>query len=186
MAMQQAQRHLDEDREIQQLLSVYLDLCPHEDGIWSCDVGAATLAWLSDQFGIERCLRSGLYWHLNAASYSASTGNEIDGDADEGVPEAHCWIEIERDYGPVLIDSNPQRLPGKARQCWLMSEDGKSLLDAHSGRWIGNPFEALNDLASDCVGFEPDEDIEELANDTSFSRDLADILAKGRQALLSA
>lgn len=181
-------QQLANDRELERLLLIYKALCPNEDGIWSCEEGAVVLAWLCDQLGIERELRSGVYWHPDIESYNVTMGYEPGSlNWAEWRDEVHCWVEVERPYGTVLIDSNPERLPGRpTRKAWLFDPVRNLLFDVGLGRegeWIENPFEARNNVEVDMVGFEPDEDIEELARDTSFSHNLAGILERGRKLL---
>ena len=96
---------LASDPELDRLRRLFDANCDHPDGVWNCDVGAITAGYLADRLGLTRRLRSGLYMHEDAASYNATMGY---GEADwvDGRDEVHCWLEIDRPYGTVILDPN--------------------------------------------------------------------------------
>lgn len=174
----------ESDETLRSLLGTYEALCPNDDGVWQCDIGAAVLAWLCDRAGVTRRLRSGIYWHPDIESYNATLGYaEGSDDWADWTDEAHCWIEVDRDYGTFIIDSNPERLPGTKPRVWLLDTRIGFVWDATAGHWMESPFEDCNDRERDMIGYDVDEDIDALAEDKGFSRNLGEILTAARQRL---
>lgn len=157
-------RSLADDAELRELGRLFNEICPEPDGVWTCDGGAAFGAWLCDQLGIERRLRSGFYWHPTIESYNETMGYEEDSDDwAEWRDEAHCWVEIDRSYGTVILDPNGERLPEPRPR--LMSYDAeRGLILADDGEWIDANYEPCNS-ERDCVNYAVDEDIELLAEE---------------------
>ena len=84
-----------------------------DDGIWQCDSGAVTLAFLCDRLGIDHQLHVGLYYwpeerqaiHWEHVAGGTPTAEEL---ASFWHDEHHHWITIidERLEEPWLLDPN--------------------------------------------------------------------------------
>lgn len=167
------------DVELGRLIELFESLCPEPDGVWSCDGGAAFAAWLCDQLGFERRLRSGFFWHPSEESYNETMGY-AEGSEDWATwrDEAHCWVEVDRPYGTVLLDPNSERLPDPLPRAFLY-DTANGLRLADDGEWIDGGYEPCNS-ERDCVNYAVDEDVEKLAEHDAA---LAGAIAQARKLL---
>jgi hypothetical protein len=164
------------DRELHELVAQFERLCPYDDGVWTCDGGAPFAAYLADLRGFTRRLRSGVFWHATADSYNAAAGCEpgSDGWADCR-DEAHCWVEIDRPYGTVILDPNGERITGSPAPRLVLLDACTHMVCGPDGRWRPSPYEPVNDSERDCIGYMPDENIRQVADEFgTVTRELLD------------
>ena len=94
--------------KVASLLKTYTEVGAklNADQIWACDVGAVFLAYLADEFQIQRAITTGVYRHPTGASYSRATGQQLQFRRDYPVDEQHTWIVLTDQSGKWLIDPN--------------------------------------------------------------------------------